>query len=674
MSACEKIPARSNRFKLRDLATSLLLALLLACTSGGIGGSFVEHNAGGRSCSIDGVVTMDGAPLPGATVTIRSAGGAVSTTISDVNGRYHFALLSPDTYTLRFEMDSLQTSTRQLQLAGGDRAHITAYMKLSGVAEAITVTAAAPGVPGPGSAIGPPQPNDAPYVRRRNTPKTTPAAAAPLAMSQPATYIQPVAAPAPAEEYAFVPDNAFQRVQEKPESTFSIDVDTASYANVRRFLRAGTLPPPDAVRIEELINYFWYAYPDPSGGEPFAVSTEIADCPWAPGHRLLQIGLQARRVATASLPPANLVLLLDVSGSMADANKLPLIQQSLRFLVDQLRKEDRVAIVVYAGAAGVVLPSTTGDQKSLIVSAIDSLQAAGSTAGGEGIVLAYEIAKQNFVEHGTNRVILATDGDFNVGISSQQDLQNLIEEKRRSGIYLSVLGVGSGNYKDARMELLADKGNGNYAYLDSVDEAKKVLSEQFGGTMSVVAKDVKLQVAFNPARIAEYRLIGYENRVLAKEDFHDDTKDAGEMGAGHSVTTLYELVPPGMETLPSTVDTHGDVLASGAWDASKGDVLATVSWRYKRPGAETSVLASADVTDSNQSAFAASENVRLAAAISELGMLLRGSVTKGQSSFAEVARLARSTLPGDRDGRRTELVELVTKAEQLSGTVATASR
>ena len=343
------------------------------------------------------------------------------------------------------------------------------------------------------------------------------------------------------EQYNRIYDNEFLMAKDNPLSTFSIDVDTASYSNIRRFLNNNQLPPKDAVRIEEMINYFSYDYPQPKENEPFSVTTEVAACPWNKDHQLVLIGLQGRNVETANLPPSNLVFLLDVSGSMQDTDKLPLIKSAFRLLVDQLRPQDRVSIVVYAGSSGLVLDSTPGDQKQVILQAIDSLNAGGTTAGGEGIKLAYEIAKKNLMKDGNNRVILATDGDFNVGVSSDGDLIRMIEEKRNDGIFLTILGFGMGNYKDAKMEQLADKGNGTIAYIDNLLEAKKVFVSGLSGTLLTIAKDVKIQVEFNPTKIKAYRLIGYENRMLKKEDFNDDKKDAGEIGAGHSVTALYEI-------------------------------------------------------------------------------------------------------------------------------------
>jgi Ca-activated chloride channel family protein len=353
------------------------------------------------------------------------------------------------------------------------------------------------------------------------------------------------AVPGDREQYARIYDNRFLATGTHPLSTFSIDVDAASYSNIRRFLTSGQRPPADAVRIEEMINYFSYTYPEPDGSEPFSVTTEMGPAPWNPQHQLVLVGLQGRRISRENLPPSNLVFLLDVSGSMNAPDKLPLVQSAFRLLVKQLRREDRVAIVVYAGAAGLVLPSTPGSERDQILAAIDQLEAGGSTAGGAGIQLAYRVAKEHFIPGGNNRVILATDGDFNVGVSSDAELVRMIEEKRNEGTYLTVLGFGTGNLQDAKMEQLADKGNGNYAYVDNINEARKVFVHELGATLLTIAKDVKIQVEFNPARVQAYRLIGYENRILASEDFNDDARDAGELGAGHSVTALYEIVPAG---------------------------------------------------------------------------------------------------------------------------------
>jgi Ca-activated chloride channel family protein len=463
------------------------------------------------------------------------------------------------------------------------------------------------------------------------------------------------------EEYGRFEENPFQRTADHPLSTFSADVDRAAYSNVRRLLKDGQLPPRDAVRIEEMINYFSYDYPDPKGGDPFSVTTEVAACPWDPAHRLMLVGLQTRKIRTADLPPNNLVFLVDVSGSMFEPNKLPLLKESLSLLVEQLRPQDRVSLVAYAGNAGLVLPSTPGSQKGTILAAIQQLEAGGSTAGGQGITLAYKVAKENFIRDGNNRVILSTDGDFNVGVTSDGELQQLIESKRNDGIFLTVLGFGTGNIKDSKMELLADKGNGNYAYIDTIGEARKTLVSEMGATLFTVAKDVKLQIEFNPAHVAAYRLIGYEKRLLRKEDFNDDTKDAGEIGAGHSVTALYELVPPGGDTAVPGVDP----LKYQTQSVKQSPELLTLKIRYKSPDGDTSKLMTDTVPDVQVEFATASENLRFAAAVTELGMLLRDSKWKGTSSLADVQRIASHAAGRDVDGYRRDFLGVLTDAQRV---------
>jgi Ca-activated chloride channel family protein len=472
--------------------------------------------------------------------------------------------------------------------------------------------------------------------------------------------------PGNTEAYSVVNENRFLAAAANPLSTFSIDVDAASYSNVRRFLSEGTLPPKDAVRLEEMVNYFPYRYADRTGRHPFAVATEVAPCPWEPGHRLVRIGLQARRVPTRDLPPSNLVFLIDVSGSMMSPDKLPLVQQAFRALVRELRPQDRVAIVVYAGAAGLVLPSTSGGEKATILAAIDRLQAGGSTAGGAGIRLAYDVAREHFDPEGNNRVILATDGDFNVGVSSDAEMVRLVEKRREEGTFLTVLGFGTGNLKDSKMEQMADKGNGHYAYIDSFREAQKVFVQEFGGTLFTVAKDVKIQVEFNPARVQSYRLLGYENRLLAREDFADDRKDAGELGSGHSVTALYEVVPVGAEPVAVVDDdslTYQEVsLHPGARHSSE---LLTVRLRYKDPQGSTSRLLETAVAD--RGLGAASEDMRFATAVAEFALLLRDSEHRGNASYAQVLTLARGARGEDEQGYRGEFIGLVETARTLSG-------
>ncbi len=463
-----------------------------------------------------------------------------------------------------------------------------------------------------------------------------------------------------AEEYKGVTDNSFQQALTSPLSTFSIDVDTASYSNIRRFINLGSLPSPDAVRTEEMLNYFTYDYPQPTGGEPFSVTTEVGACPWNIAHKLVLVGLQGKALPVQELPPSNLVFLIDVSGSMHAANKLPLLKTSFKMLTKQLRPQDTVSIVVYAGAAGVVLKPTPGDQQETILRALDGLQAGGSTAGGEGLRLAYKMAKENFRREGNNRVILATDGDFNVGVRSEGELTQLIESERDSGVYLSVLGFGMGNVKDNKMELLADKGNGNYAYIDNALEAKKVLGGQLAGTLYTIAKDVKLQVEFNPAHVKSYRLIGYENRALNNSDFNNDKKDAGDLGAGQAVTALYEIIPADSPERGGEVD---PLLYQRPELTNSADLL-QVKLRYKQPGEETSRFFSHRLAAGQVMGWP-SENMNFAAAVAEYGMLLRQSEFKGQSSYSQVLSLAQSALGNDPEGYRAEFVRLVRVSQVL---------
>ena len=469
------------------------------------------------------------------------------------------------------------------------------------------------------------------------------------------------------EGYNRIYENSYQRVSNNPLSTFGIDVDTASYSNVRRFINSGVLPPKDAVRLEELINYFTYDYPQPKGDRPFSINTEVANAPWNPQHKLVHIGLQGKSFSTKDLPPNNLVFLIDVSGSMNSPERLPLVKASLKYLVSELRAKDSVTIVVYAGAAGLVLPPTPGNQKEKILDSLDKLQAGGSTAGGAGIQLAYKIAQENFIKEGNNRVILATDGDFNVGASSDSELVRMIEEKREQGVFLSVLGFGMGNLQDAKMEQLADKGNGNYAYIDSLLEAKKVLVTQMGGTLFTIAKDVKIQVEFNPAKVQAYRLVGYENRVLQNQDFNDDKKDAGELGAGLSVTAIYEIIPVGVASdvkLPE-VDPLKYQQNPVAPSASQTDELMQVKLRYKKPNETVSLLITQSVIDKSVKLENASANFRFASAVAAFGMVLRDSEYKGVANFDEVLRLASQAKGEDKEGYRADFIRLVESCKML---------
>ena len=468
------------------------------------------------------------------------------------------------------------------------------------------------------------------------------------------------------ETYDRIEDNRFLEVSQNPLSTFSIDVDTASYANVRRFLQRRTLPPKDAVRIEEMLNYFSYNYPVPSGEGPFSATVEVAQAPWALEHRLVRIGLKGREVETENRPSSNLVFLLDVSGSMQPANKLPLLKQAMRLLVDRLSEKDRVAIVVYAGASGLVLPSTSSDQKESILAALENLEAGGSTNGGSGIRLAYQTAVAHFISGGINRVILATDGDFNVGTTNQGDLSRLIEENAKSGVFLTVLGFGMGNYKDSTLEKLADMGNGNYAYIDNINEARKVLVDEINSTLVTIAKDVKIQIEFNPLQVSAYRLIGYENRLLRQEDFNDDSKDAGEIGAGHTVTALYEIVPAGKGLQIPGVDPLKYQTPMSTTDVALSGELLTLKLRYKQPDGQTSQLLEFPIRDADRAYSQASQDFKFAAAVASFGMILRQSPYKGNGTLAAVLELAEAGKGSDPHGYRGEFLELVKQARALS--------
>jgi Ca-activated chloride channel family protein len=466
------------------------------------------------------------------------------------------------------------------------------------------------------------------------------------------------------ESYARIVENPFLRADREPLSTFSVDVDTASYSNVRRFLlQEGRLPPADAVRVEELVNYFPYSYLPPKAGAPVSFTLELGACPWNARHHLARIGLAARMLDPGRMPPRNLVFLIDTSGSMSPPNRLPLLQSSLKLLVDQLTPRDRVAIVAYAGSAGLVLPSTPGDHKRAIRAAIDRLHAGGSTNGGEGIVLAYRVAQENFIKGGVNRVVLGTDGDFNVGVTGDAAVR-LVEEKRRGGVFLTVLGFGMGNLKDSTLEKLAQHGNGHYAYIDSEREARKVFVEQ-GAALAVVAKDVKLQVRLNPGRVAGYRLIGYENRLLHHEDFKDDQKDAGDMGSGHTVTALYEIVPAGLP-VPGAGDAPKDPEPPKASPAAQSDEWLTVNLRYKDPEADTSKLLSQVLAGPVLKLADATPDFRFAASVASFGMLLRGSPHRGDASYAAVGRLAKGAVADDPGGHRAGFLELIAAAERLA--------
>ena len=464
------------------------------------------------------------------------------------------------------------------------------------------------------------------------------------------------------EDYSSFIENPFESPNSAPLSTFSIDVDNASYTNIRRFINNGQKVPKDAVRVEEMVNFFKYNYPQPTDNNPFSITTEASESPWNSKHKLLKIGLQGKIIPTDKLPASNLVFLIDVSGSMNSANKLPLLVQSFKILLNELRKEDKVSIVVYAGAAGMVLPPTSGDQKKVIIGALEKLSAGGSTAGGEGIELAYKTAQENFIKGGNNRVILATDGDFNVGSSSDSDMQTLIEAKRKSGVFLTCLGYGMGNYKDSKMEILANKGNGNYAYIDNIQEANRFLGKEFKGSMFAIAKDVKIQIEFNPKHVQSYRLIGYENRKLRPEDFTDDAIDAGELGSGHTVTALYEIIPTGVDSkftknIPELKYTDTKMKAG-----SFNDELATIKFRYKKPDGEKSIEMVNTIPNQYQMLQNASTDLRFSASVAWFGLKLRDSQLVDNKNIADIKKLAQTGLQNDLDGYRAEFIRLVETA------------
>ena len=604
------------------------------------------------------VVDSSGNALIGARVELLAAQQIVQTTSTDRAGLFRFERVSPGTYDVRATTSAGSITnpvvvstgdTRPMRLVVGvparqaealGRPEVTAEMRVIDAAAA-NATAVAGSMAQPAAPPGPAQMSFVDHSGKILGPHQ----------------------PFNTETYTKIDENGFHLVADDPLSTFSIDVDTASYSNVRRFLNDGSLPPADAVRIEELINYFRFDYGEPSEDHPFAVTTEVGPAPWAPSHRLVLVGLKARPVDADRRTPKNLVFLLDVSGSMSSPDKLPLVKTAMRMLTSTLTPADRVAIVVYAGASGVALPSTSGANKPRIEHAIAELQPGGSTNGAAGIRLAYDIAAQSYIRGGINRVILATDGDFNVGTTSEGELVRLIEEKRDRGVFLSVLGVGTGNLKDSTMEQLADRGNGNYAYLDSLHEARRVLIAEAGGTLDTVAKDVKIQVEFNPAKVGAYRLIGYENRILAHRDFNDDQKDAGEIGAGHTVTALYELVPPGEEAGVAAVDPlRYQTTPRPATSAASSTELLTVKLRYKRPTGDVSQLMSFPLRDR---AGSLTPNLGFAAAVAEFGMLLRGSEHAGTATWTSAAELARRFRGSDADGYRAEFVRLVELASAL---------
>ena len=589
--------------------------------------------------AINGVVTdSSGAVLPG--VTIELTGPERRTVLTGGRGEFSVVRLRPGEYDILITLAGFSTVRTKVVLAAGRTERLTIQMRVGAVEETVTVTGVTPRV-------------DTRSVAPQFRTVVGGVVGAPLACPREGFNT---------ESYDHIEENRFRRVEADPLSTFSIDVDTASYANVRRFITDGMLPPAGAIRIEELVNYFRFDYPQPSANEPFSITTELTPCPWNPRHRLALIGLQGRELKDREPSPRNLVFLIDVSGSMMPPDKLPLVRTAMRMLTDVLTARDRVAIVVYAGASGLVLPSTTGEHKDRIHQALAQLEAGGSTNGASGIRLAYQVARENFIVGGVNRVILATDGDFNVGVTNQSELVSLIERERESGVFLSVLGVGTGNLKDSTMEKLADKGNGNYSYLDTLHEARKVLVREAGATLDTIAKDVKIQVEFNPRAVFAYRLIGYENRLLKNEDFNDDKKDAGEIGAGHSVTALYEVVPVGVTVSTSDVDPLKYQRETRPTRVAASGELLTVKVRYKAPDGDTSRLLTRVVMNTPASMSA---NVGFASAVAEFGMVLRGSPDSGDASVPAAVARARRFRGSDNEGYRSEFIVLAERASLL---------
>lgn len=624
--------------------------------------------------------TSDHLPIPGATVTIA---GTAITTQTDAGG--HYAIHVPDSKReLIFKFIGFKT--QRVKLGKSDTVNVYLDASQSNLKEVVVNGRSNQLLPPPKAGdvqIVKPIGNadvsvdlqgqaEGVYVTQKNAAINAARIRGTASTQYKSMGYSAYNAPAPVNEesYKAITENGFNNPADNPLSTFSTDVDAASYSNMRRFINNGQLPPADAVRVEEMINYFKYNLAGPTNGDPVAIHTELSSAPWNPNHRLVRIALKAKTIPTDNLPASNLVFLIDVSGSMDEANKLPLVKSSLKMLVDQLRAKDNVAIVVYAGNAGLVLPSTSGDKKSTIYNAIDNLSAGGSTAGGEGLKLAYRIARENFKTHGNNRIVMATDGDFNVGPSSDGDMEQLIIKERSSKVDLSIMGFGMGNYKDSKVETLADKGNGNYAYIDNITEARKAFVTEFGGTLFTVAKDVKVQVEFNPAKVQAYRLVGYENRLLAKEDFNNDKKDAGDMGSGHTVTAFYEIVPVGAkDDYSQSVDplkyqkTKPAPVTAGA---NSGELM-TVKFRYKQPGGDVSRMSLAIVQDKPVSFNSTSIDFRFAAAVAEFGMMLRGSEYKQGSSFDQAISIAKSAKGNDEDGYRSEFVRLAESARSLAG-------
>lgn len=648
----------------RGILSKLVLALLLT-----LGMSAALADSLG---TIRGSVATNGTP---ARVTI-TCGTVTKTTMTDPAGNFSIGGLPAGACTVSASASGFSAAAASVTVTGGNIASVSLALK-----------SATPKIEP--KVVTKPDTRHEKTKKAEDKPVYAPAEPAPAVAPQPMNYRPPPAryrvqqgpmATRPSqplvidgdpnhntEAYDKIDDNPFFKVSARPLSTFSVDVDTASYANTRRFLADGKLPPKDAVRVEEMINYFSYDYPQPAKGEPFSITTDVTQSPWNAKMKLVRVGLKAPAIEDSQVPARNLVFLIDVSGSMTDANKLPLLKQAMNLLVAQMRPQDKIAIVTYAGNAGLALPPTSGNEKDTIRNAIFRLEPGGSTNGAAGIQLAYDLAEKQKSKGGINRVILATDGDFNVGTTDQGSLIRLIEERREKGVFLTVLGFGMGNYKDSTLEKLADKGNGNHAYIDSLSEARKVLVKEAGATLVTVAKDVKLQVEFNPTTVAGYRLIGYENRVLKDEDFNDDKKDAGDIGAGHSVTALYEIVPAGTEVpgAGKVDDLKYQSKTVPNANATTGELM-TVKIRYKQPDGKTSKLLSRSVANQTVELAKTSADLRWATAIAGFGMLLRESPHRGNLSWKQVQAMAEAAIGTDTDGYRKQAIELIKRASTAS--------
>jgi len=594
-----------------------------------------------KARTIQGTVTgaNDGLAIPGVSVVIKNSQPVFGTT-TDNNGKYTIEASNHDVLVFKF----VGMKTKEVKVNNQSVINVALIAEVVAIDEEVV------------TGYGRVKKEKNLSVRRSNTAYAEYDMAAPVSYTYPHEEFN-------REGYSTIHENGFKQAIKAPLSTFSIDADAASYSNVRRFLNNGQKPPMDAVRIEEMVNYFTYNYPEPEGEHPFAIYQELAHCPWNEDNMLLHIGLQGEKIETKNLPASNIVFLIDVSGSMSSQNKLPLLKKAFKLLVQQLREEDRVAIVVYAGSSGLVLPPTTGDQKETILKALEKLQSGGSTAGAAGLKLAYQVASDNFMEEGNNRIIIATDGDFNVGQSSNAEMERLIEKEREKGIFISALGFGMGNYQDDKMEIIADKGNGNYAYIDNILEAKKVLVNEFGGTLYTIAKDVKIQIEFNPAIVESYRLIGYENRLLNNEDFENDKKDAGELGAGHTVTALYEIKLANSGSLKKNNLKYQTSNLNNL--AKEGDEVSTVKFRYKKPDGHLSILIEEVIPYSEKSIFEMSDNFRFSSAVAEFGMLLRNSEHKGSASYQSAINLAQGAKGRDSEGYRSEFIQLIKLSEHL---------